>query len=83
MPPTNLHASKAACQQLCRVQAKHHISSVDAQPSLSNGLIVFVTGQLLVRCWWSHAALPVRAEGFPCSMLTYQGCHRRKGRPTP
>ncbi|KAK9902755.1 hypothetical protein WJX75_005016 [Coccomyxa subellipsoidea] len=29
-------------------QVRHHISSVDAQPSLSNGLIVFVTGQLLV-----------------------------------
>ena len=35
---------------------KHHISSLDAQPSLSGGVLVFVTGQLLVRgtwgCWW-------------------------------
>eukprot|EP00884_Botryococcus_braunii_P013480 jgi/Botrbrau1/22132/Bobra.0206s0056.1 len=29
----------AACQ--------HHVSSADAQPSLSGGIIVFVTGQLL------------------------------------
>ena len=28
---------------------KHHISSLDAQPSLSGGVLVFVTGQLLVR----------------------------------
>lgn len=27
---------------------KHHISSLDAQPSLSGGVLVFVTGQLLV-----------------------------------
>ncbi|KAI7839551.1 hypothetical protein COHA_006678 [Chlorella ohadii] len=26
---------------------KHHISSLDAQPSLSGGVLVFVTGQLL------------------------------------
>lgn len=30
-------------------QCKHHISSLDAQPSLSSGVLVFVTGQLLVR----------------------------------
>lgn len=30
-------------------QCKHHISSLDAQPSLSGGVLVFVTGQLLVR----------------------------------
>ena len=30
------------------IQVKHHISSVDAQPSVTNGLIVFITGQLLV-----------------------------------
>lgn len=29
-------------------QCKHHISSLDAQPSLSGGVLVFVTGQLLV-----------------------------------
>ncbi|BDA50313.1 Nuclear transport factor 2 [Coccomyxa sp. Obi] len=29
-------------------KVQHHISSTDAQPSLSNGLIVFVTGQLLI-----------------------------------
>lgn len=28
-------------------QCKHHISSLDAQPSLSSGVLVFVTGQLL------------------------------------
>ncbi|PSC70930.1 Nuclear transport factor 2 [Micractinium conductrix] len=28
-------------------QCKHHISSLDAQPSLSGGVLVFVTGQLL------------------------------------
>lgn len=33
-------------------QCKHHISSLDAQPSLSSGVLVFVTGQLLV----SHRA---------------------------
>lgn len=30
-------------------QCKHHVSSIDAQPSVGGGLIVFVTGQLLVR----------------------------------
>ena len=30
-------------------QCQHSVSSLDAQPSLSNGIIVFVTGQLLVR----------------------------------
>ena len=29
-------------------QCRHNISSIDAQPSLSGGIIVFVTGQLLV-----------------------------------
>lgn len=28
-------------------QCKHHVSSIDAQPSIGGGLIVFVTGQLL------------------------------------
>ncbi|EFN55326.1 hypothetical protein CHLNCDRAFT_134320 [Chlorella variabilis] len=28
-------------------QCKHHITSLDAQPSLSGGVLVFVTGQLL------------------------------------
>ena len=28
---------------------KHHVSSIDAQPSVAGGIIVFVTGQLLVR----------------------------------
>ncbi|KAK9805517.1 hypothetical protein WJX72_002958 [[Myrmecia] bisecta] len=26
---------------------KHHVSSIDAQPSLTQGIVVFVTGQLL------------------------------------
>ena len=30
------------------LQVKHHIASMDAQPSASGGLLVFVTGQLLV-----------------------------------
>ena len=29
-------------------QCKHHIDSLDAQPSLSSGVLVFVTGRLLV-----------------------------------
>lgn len=34
---------------MCGFQTcKHQISSIDAQPSHSGGLIVFVTGQLLV-----------------------------------
>lgn len=28
-------------------QCKHHVSSIDAQPSVGGGLLVFVTGQLL------------------------------------
>lgn len=28
-------------------KCQHHISSLDAQPSLSSGILVFVTGQLL------------------------------------
>ena len=35
----------AAHGQAC----KHQVSSIDAQPSASHGLIVFVTGQLMVR----------------------------------
>ena len=56
------------------MQAKHHISSVDAQPSLSNGLIVFVTGQLLVMFWLSPMHLFMhlcRSEQMVvCSMLS-------------
>lgn len=42
---------------------KHHISSLDAQPSLSGGVLVFVTGQLLVRaeqggcCCYQHGRM--------------------------
>ena len=30
-------------------KCQHHISSVDTQPSLSGGIMVFVTGQLMVK----------------------------------
>lgn len=30
-------------------KCQHHISSTDAQPSLSGGIMVFVTGQLMAR----------------------------------
>jgi hypothetical protein len=44
-------------------QCKHHISSLDAQPSLSSGVLVFVTGQLLV----SHRAqAPAAAAAVSC-----------------
>jgi hypothetical protein len=29
-------------------QCKHHVVSLDAQPSVSGGILIFVTGQLLV-----------------------------------
>ena len=32
---------------------QHRVSSLDAQPSVSAGILVFVTGQLLVRAWCS------------------------------
>lgn len=30
-------------------QCQHRISSLDGQPSLSQGIVIFVTGQILVR----------------------------------
>lgn len=41
-------------------QCQHRISSLDAQPSVSGGVIVFATGQLLVR---QRGSLPAR-RGF-------------------
>jgi Nuclear transport factor 2 (NTF2) domain len=29
-------------------QCKHHVSSIDVQPSVSGGIIVFITGQIMV-----------------------------------
>ena len=55
----------------CWPQVKHHISSVDAQPSLSNGLIVFITGQLLVMaptpaCWIGCLLCTEADQRYPC-----------------
>ncbi len=39
-------------------KCQHHISSVDTQPSLSGGILVFVTGQLMV-----HPLFPPQPTG--------------------
>lgn len=41
--PQNLFSNSPPNPQAC----KHHVSSIDAQPSTSGGILVFVTGQLL------------------------------------
>lgn len=52
--PAGLYAfgSPESCCPSCKapvnLQVKHHITSTDAQPSTSGGLLVFVTGQILV-----------------------------------
>ncbi len=53
--PAHFYAfgSPESCCPPCKVlpvylQVKHHITSTDAQPSTSGGLLVFVTGQILV-----------------------------------